>query len=334
MLPSDVRLWQGDSRGRWEGRTLVIDTTNFSAKSYFRGLERQPSSGRTLSVESPKTAIDYEITVSDTSAWTRPWTAVVHLKQSSDRMFEYACHEGNDRTMTDMLLGARAAERSRSERPPTRSRAEHRTLEVLRDHVRLPCESGRLARVRRGFSRSWRLRCGTGRFRRRGRQHVFCYRERGSGGAPDHSSSRAAESRRENHRHRLLCHPSAGRSRVSSKRPARGSKRRETSVVVARLRSRTLDLRSLRRRRRQLRRGDSAWRRGTNRVHAAGADRVCGAVFVLHHPDDERRAGQCADRKSFAGSGPRCGGRFQRNRAHGRPSRIVWPRPGSAVVVD
>ena len=56
--------------------------------------------------------IDYEITVSDPGAWTRPWTAVVHLKQSPDRILEYACHEGNDRTMMGMLLGARAAERS------------------------------------------------------------------------------------------------------------------------------------------------------------------------------------------------------------------------------
>jgi hypothetical protein len=114
--PADVRLLQGDSRGRWEGRTLVIDTTNFSAKSFFEG-----SSDNLHLVErftrTAQDAIDYEITVSDTSTWTRPWTAVVHLKQSPDRMFEYACHEGNDRTMTDMLLGARAAERSTSEAP-------------------------------------------------------------------------------------------------------------------------------------------------------------------------------------------------------------------------
>jgi hypothetical protein len=110
-LPSDVRLLHGDSRGRWDGRTLVIETTNFSSESYFQGSrENLHLIERFTRIASD--TIDYEITVSDPGAWTRPWTAVVHLKQSSDRMLEYACHEGNDRTMMGMLLGARAAERS------------------------------------------------------------------------------------------------------------------------------------------------------------------------------------------------------------------------------
>lgn len=110
-LPSNVRLWDGDSRGRWEGRTLVVDTTNFSAKTYFLG----SSENLRLIERFTRTAedtIDYEITVSDPVTWTRPWTAVVHLKQSSDKMYEYACHEGNERTMIDMLMGARAAEKA------------------------------------------------------------------------------------------------------------------------------------------------------------------------------------------------------------------------------
>ena len=110
-LPSTVRLWDGDSRGRWEGRTLVVDTTNFSAKTYFLG----SSENLHLIERFTRTAedtIDYEITVSDPDTWTRPWTAVVHLKQSSDKMYEYACHEGNERPMIDMLLGARAAEKA------------------------------------------------------------------------------------------------------------------------------------------------------------------------------------------------------------------------------
>lgn len=115
-LPAAVGLWHGDSRGRWEGRTLVVDTTNFSSKSYFQG-----SSENLHLIErftrSAADTIDYEITVSDPGAWTRPWTAVVHLKQSSDRIFEYACHEGNARPVTDMLLGARAADSSTIEVP-------------------------------------------------------------------------------------------------------------------------------------------------------------------------------------------------------------------------
>ena len=119
-LPSDVRLWHGDSRGRWEGRTLVIDTTNFSAKSFFQGSSENLHLIERITRSAADT-IDYEITVSDPGTWTRPWTAVVHLKQSSDRIFEYACHEGNDRTVTDMLLGARSAEASTSD-PPARPR--------------------------------------------------------------------------------------------------------------------------------------------------------------------------------------------------------------------
>jgi hypothetical protein len=105
-LPSDVRLWHGDSRGRWEGRTLVVDTTNFSAKSYWEG-----SSENLHLIErftrASEDRIDYEITVSDPTTWTRPWTALVHLTQTRDQMFEYACHEGNQRTMTAILGAAR-----------------------------------------------------------------------------------------------------------------------------------------------------------------------------------------------------------------------------------
>jgi hypothetical protein len=117
-LPADVRLWHGDSRGRWEGRTLVIDTTNFSAKSYFQGSSENLHLIERLTRSAADT-IDYEITVSDPGTWTQPWTAVVHLRQSSDRIFEYACHEGNERTVTDMLLGARAADRFTTEVPAT-----------------------------------------------------------------------------------------------------------------------------------------------------------------------------------------------------------------------
>ena len=110
-LPSGVRLLHGDSRGRWDGQTLVIDTTNFSPQSFFQGSRENLHLIERFTRIAADT-IDYEITVSDPGAWTRPWTAVVHLKQSPDRMLEYACHEGNDRTMRGMLQGARAAERS------------------------------------------------------------------------------------------------------------------------------------------------------------------------------------------------------------------------------
>jgi hypothetical protein len=117
-LPSSVRQWHGDSRGRWEGRTLVVDTANFSSKSFFLG------SGENLHLVERFTrvsedTINYEITVSDPDTWTRPWTAVIHLKQSQDHLYEYACHEGDNHTMTGILLGARAAERAVAEGPAT-----------------------------------------------------------------------------------------------------------------------------------------------------------------------------------------------------------------------
>jgi hypothetical protein len=113
-LPSSVRQWQGDSRGRWEGSTLVVDTTNFSAKSYFLGsTENLHLVERFTRVA--EDVIDYEVTVSDPAVWTQPWTAVIHLRQAEDRMFEYACHEGNYQTMTGMLAGASAVERAAAE---------------------------------------------------------------------------------------------------------------------------------------------------------------------------------------------------------------------------
>jgi len=56
--------------------------------------------------------INYEITASDPGTWVQPWTAVLHLQQSRDRMYEYACHEGNYEVMVDMLAGARAVEKA------------------------------------------------------------------------------------------------------------------------------------------------------------------------------------------------------------------------------
>jgi hypothetical protein len=113
-LPSSVRQWQGDSRGRWEGSTLVVDTTNFSPKSYFLGSTENLHLVERFTRVAEDT-IDYEITVSDPGVWTQPWTAVIHLKQTEDRIYEYACHEGNYQIMTDMLAGASAAEKASAE---------------------------------------------------------------------------------------------------------------------------------------------------------------------------------------------------------------------------
>jgi len=110
-LPDRIRQLSGDSRGRWDGNTLVVETTNFSPASRFfaaaEGLRLVERFTRTA----PDT-ITYEITVSDPTTWTRPWTAVVRLKRSGQKLYEYACHEGNYEVMDAMLSGARAEERA------------------------------------------------------------------------------------------------------------------------------------------------------------------------------------------------------------------------------
>jgi hypothetical protein len=111
-LPPSVRQWQGDSRGRWDGNTLVVDTTNFSARSDFMG-----SSDHLHLVERftrmAFDRIDYQITVDDPTTWTKPWTAVIRLKRSAERLYEYACHEGNYEVLRDIFAAARASDKSR-----------------------------------------------------------------------------------------------------------------------------------------------------------------------------------------------------------------------------
>jgi hypothetical protein len=111
-LPSSVRQWQGDSLGRWEGTTLVVDTTNFSDKNNFMGSSDHLHLIERLTRVSAD-RIDYEITIDDPTMWTKPWTAVIWLKRSKERMFEYACHEGNTEIVRNMLAAARAREKER-----------------------------------------------------------------------------------------------------------------------------------------------------------------------------------------------------------------------------
>ena len=111
-LSASVRQWDGDSRGHWEGQTLVVDTTNFSARNDFMG----SSDGLHLVERFTRVApdrIDYQIEIDDPTMWTKPWTAVIRLKQSDARLYEYACHEGNHEIVRDMLAGARASEKGR-----------------------------------------------------------------------------------------------------------------------------------------------------------------------------------------------------------------------------
>jgi len=112
-LPSNIHLYFGDSRGHWEGNTLVVDTTNFTDKTAFRG------SGEKLHVVEKFTrtaddAIKYEFTVDDPTAWAKPWSAEVSWAKEAGPVFEYACQEGNY-GMKNNLSGARATDKKAAE---------------------------------------------------------------------------------------------------------------------------------------------------------------------------------------------------------------------------
>jgi hypothetical protein len=107
-LGPDMPQWDGNSRGHWEGDTLVVDTIGFSPKSDMMG----SSSGLHLVERFTRIAPDvlqYDATMSDPSTWTQPWTVRIPMKQIDEPLIEYACHEGNY-GMFGILAGARKQE--------------------------------------------------------------------------------------------------------------------------------------------------------------------------------------------------------------------------------
>jgi len=120
-LPSRIRQWEGDSRGHWEGDTLVVEVTNYNAKGTVgtniasRRLRGIPQSEALRLVERftpvDENRINYEVTIEDPNAFRRPWTVAMPLNRSPNyQMFEYACHEGNH-GLPNTLSGGRAEER-------------------------------------------------------------------------------------------------------------------------------------------------------------------------------------------------------------------------------
>jgi hypothetical protein len=106
----EMRKWMGDSRGHWEGDTLVVDTTNFTNKTSFRG------SGPALHVIERFTRVDrdtleYRFTVDDPTTWTKPWTVAYPMVKTEGPIYEYGCHEGNY-GLRDILSGARSEEKT------------------------------------------------------------------------------------------------------------------------------------------------------------------------------------------------------------------------------
>ena len=113
----DFRQWAGDSRGRWEGDTLVVETTNFLRETSFvsgqtdahlRLIER-------FTRVSPQTLM-YEATIDNPTVWSRPWTYHIPMQRNDQPMYEYACHEGNH-SLYNILAGARAEETATGAKP-------------------------------------------------------------------------------------------------------------------------------------------------------------------------------------------------------------------------
>jgi len=115
VLSDGIRQWSGDSRGHWEGDTLVVETSNFNDQRRWRG------STPNMKLVERFTRIDadtleYEFTVTDPETWTTPWTAQIPMRRNDLTLFEYACHEGNH-SMEGILAGARAQERAAIDNP-------------------------------------------------------------------------------------------------------------------------------------------------------------------------------------------------------------------------
>jgi len=118
-----VQNWNGEPRGRWEGDTLVVESKNFSPKSEFRGSRENMHLIERFTRVGPNT-LNYEITVNDPTVWTKPWTAMVPFQRTDELIYEYACHEGNYRSMEGSLKGTRVLEQETTRTGQTTSRQQ------------------------------------------------------------------------------------------------------------------------------------------------------------------------------------------------------------------
>jgi hypothetical protein len=111
--------WMGESRGRWEGDTLVVETINFKGPTSFGGSSENLKLTERFTLDGPNTLL-YRFTVEDPTTWVKPWTAEIPMARSAEPIFEYACHEGNI-GMEGILKGARMDEQQAA-KPTTGSR--------------------------------------------------------------------------------------------------------------------------------------------------------------------------------------------------------------------
>ena len=94
-LNDDVRLWHGDSRGYWDGDTLVVTTTNYASHATFRGITSENMTVTERFTRVGPQTLNYEVTIDDPTTYTKPWTVMIPLMGTTDAVYEYACHEGN-----------------------------------------------------------------------------------------------------------------------------------------------------------------------------------------------------------------------------------------------
>jgi hypothetical protein len=134
-LPANVHLWNGDSRGRWEGNTLVVDTTNYNDQG---SVTNSASTGHLLGIQQSEAlhvverftrvgpdTINYEVTIEDPGVYSAPWKVAMPLsRNNSYRIYEYGCHEGNYRFMTVALGAGRVREGASSGESESRKAAE------------------------------------------------------------------------------------------------------------------------------------------------------------------------------------------------------------------
>ncbi len=110
--PKHIRPWMGDSIGRWEGDTLVVETTHFHPLQSFRGASENLKVTERFT-RADRDTILYKFTIDDSTTFTKPWSGEVPFRRSDERIFEYACHEGNY-AMSNVLSGERAQEKARA----------------------------------------------------------------------------------------------------------------------------------------------------------------------------------------------------------------------------
>jgi hypothetical protein len=114
-IPQNIRQYQGDSVGHWDGSTLVVDTTNFTALTAFRGSGEKLHLVERFSRPDNDTLL-YQFTAEDLTTWDKPWTAEIPMAKTQGPVYEWACHEGNSMIVT-ILRGARVAEAEAARKP-------------------------------------------------------------------------------------------------------------------------------------------------------------------------------------------------------------------------